>query len=301
MNKRVNFKSTLGIFLQGLGAMVAFVFSMVIANLLFPLSAEIRSTPASGFLSLPLAFLFNAFTNALVLVWAGRRSSLKGLPLFGQLLVLSFGVQVFQTQIESGYFLSAFPLLQNNFQVYVLILGGLARSLLFSLLVTWLVGGFSKQPRPQTAFTVTAGTFVRQAAWLPFVYMLLYFLFGYFVAWQVRELRLFYGGSAELNGFFEQWGLTLMAKPELPLFQYFRGVMWILCLIPLFRGFSGKRLELVILSSLALALLPTAQLAFANPLMPAAVSMGHFWEVAISTGIFGAVCAWFLPEDIQPK
>jgi hypothetical protein len=131
--------------------------------------------------------------------------------------------------------------------------------------------------------------------------MLLYFLFGYFVAWQVRELRLFYGGSAELNGFFEQWGLTLMAKPELPLFQYFRGVMWILCLIPLFRGFSGKRLELVILSSLALALLPTAQLAFANPLMPAAVSLGHFWEVAISTGIFGAVCAWFLPEDIQPK
>lgn len=36
----------------------------------------------------------------------------------------------------------------------------------------------------------------------------------------------------------------------------------------LFKGFSGKRIELVILSALALALLPTMQLAFANPLMP---------------------------------
>ena len=106
---------------------------------------------------------------------------------------------------------------------------------------------------------------------------------------------MFYGGPAELNGFFEQWGISLMGKPELPVFQYFRGILWILCLIPLFMGFSGKRVELIILSALALALLPTAQLAFANPLMPSAISLGHFWEVSISTGIFGAMCAWFVP------
>jgi hypothetical protein len=120
------------------------------------------------------------------------------------------------------------------------------------------------------------------------------------VAWQVRELRLFYGGPAELNGFFEQWAGTAMVKPEFPVFQYFRGILWILCLVPLFMGFSGRRLELVILSGLALALLPTAQLAFANPLMPAAVSLGHFWEVSLSTGIFGMLCAWFIPTDIKP-
>ena len=87
-----------------------------------------------------------------------------------------------------------------------------------------------------------------------------------------------------------------MQKPELPAFQYFRGVLWLLCLVPLFKGFSGKRIELVLLSALALALLPTAQLSFANPLMPAGVSLGHFWEVSISTGLYGALCAWFVPE-----
>jgi hypothetical protein len=298
MNSQFRFKTLAGIVFQGLGAMLAFVVSLIVSNLISPLSPAIMEAgkAASGFMSAPLAFLFNAFANALILVWAAQRSSFKGFQLAGQLFVLSFGAQVFMTQIETGYFLSAFPLLTNNFQLYNLILRGGLTSLFFSLLVTLMVGGFSKKPRPQTAFTVTNDNAIRHGSWLPVVYIVLYMLFGYFVAWQVKELRLFYGGPAEINGFFEQWGLSFMQKPEIPVFQYFRGVLWLLCLVPLFRGFSGKRVELVILSGLAFALLPTAQLAFANPLMPAGVSLGHFWEVALSTGIFGALCAWFVPQ-----
>jgi hypothetical protein len=90
-----------------------------------------------------------------------------------------------------------------------------------------------------------------------------------------------------------------MDRRELPAFQYFRGALWMLCLIPLFKGFSGRRLELVALSTLALGLLPTMQLAFANPLMPATVSAYRFVEVSISTGIFGAFCAWFVPSPVN--
>ena len=143
---------------------------------------------------------------------------------------------------------SAFPLLHDNFQLYNLILRGLLTSLLFSILVTLICGGFTRNARPQSNFTVTANNAVKHGAWLPLVYIVLYMLFGYFVAWQVRELRLFYGGPAELNGFFEQWELTAIAKPEFPVFQYFRGILWILCLVPLFMGFTGRRAELVILS-----------------------------------------------------
>ena len=295
----MSIKSISRIIFQGLGAMLAFVISLAIPNLISPLSPEIMDTAksATGFLSSGMAFLFNAATNALILVWAARRSSFKGWDMIGQLFALSFGTQVFMTQIETGYFVSAFPLLHNNFQLYNLILRGFFTSLFFSVLVTWICGGFSKNPRSQSAFLVTSENTVRQGSWLPVVYLVLYMLFGYFVAWQVKELRLFYGGPAQLNGFFEQWGISLMEKPELPAFQYFRGTLWILCLVPLFMGFSGKRVELIVFSALALALLPTAQLAFANPLMPAAVSLGHFWEVSISTGIFGALCAWFIPVE----
>ena len=138
-----NFKTLFIIILQGLGAMLAFVVSLIIANMLLPLSPEISAAgqTATGFLAPPLAFLFNAFVNALILVWAARRSSFKGMALFGQLLVLSFGAQVFMTQIETGYFLPAFPLLRDNFQLYSLVLRGFVTSLLFALVVRALCGG----------------------------------------------------------------------------------------------------------------------------------------------------------------
>ncbi len=303
----MNAKKFLGASLQILGAMIAFVVALMVSNIISPLSPEITKAgeTATGFLPAGAAMLFNALANAAILVWAARRSSFKGLAMFGQLLALSFGAQVFMTQIETGYFLSAFPsafpLLNGNFQTYNLIFRGLLTSAIFSLLVTWMCGGFSKRPRLQSAFTVTAQNAVKQGAWLAAAYLVLYLLFGYYVAWQVQELRQFYSGSTELLGFFEQWGATTMAKPEFPVFQYSRGVLWILCLIPLFKGFSGKRTELVFLSALAFALLPTAQLSFANPLMPAAVSLGHFWEISISTGILGALCVWFLPQAVQAE
>jgi hypothetical protein len=211
--------------------------------------------------------------------------------LAGGLFVFSYLAQIFQTQIETSYFLSAFPPLHGNLEVYRLFLRGAITSAVFVLLVTLFTGGFFRKPREAAKFIVHTGQFVKVGAWLAAVYFILYILFGYYVAWQAQELRLFYGGSAELNSFVDQILKTLMSKPEMPFFQYARGILWIVCLIPLFKGFTGGRVELLILSGLALALLPTMQLAFPNPLMPAGVSLGHFWETSISTGIFGALCA----------
>ena len=72
----MSIKSISRIIFQGLGAMLAFVISLAIPNLISPLSPEIMDTAksATGFLSSGMAFLFNAATNALILVWAARRS-----------------------------------------------------------------------------------------------------------------------------------------------------------------------------------------------------------------------------------
>lgn len=296
----MTFKSSLGVLFQWMGASIAFLVSLMIANLLSPIPQFITDqTPASGFLSMPLAMLLNGLVNGAILLWAARRSSFKGVALFVQLIALSFGVQVLQTQIETGYFLSAFPLLQGSFELYRLILRGLITSAAFVLLVMLIVGRFSRKPAPAAKFSVNADQAIKTSAWLAVVYFAIYLWFGYYVAWQSQELRMFYEGSTELKSFVDQWLTTFMGKPELPVFQYFRGILWILCLVPLFKGFSGRRVELIILSGLALGLLPTVQLAFPNPLMPAGVSLAHFWEVSISTGVFGALCAWFIPVEVS--
>lgn len=284
--------------LQLLGAIIAFSLSLMIASLVAPMAATITAAaPPEGFLPMGGAFLFNGAANALILVWAARRSSLRGLAQAAQLATLSFGAQVFMTQIETAYFIAAFPLLHGNFEVYGLVLRGFITSVLFAGLVTVMTGGFSKAPRPSATFTVTSAAAVTAGAWLAVVYVALYMLFGYYVAWQSPAVRLFYAGPAELNSFFAQWGQSLMDRPEILVFQYFRGVLWMLCLIPLIIGFTGKRVELILLCALALSLLPTAQLAFPNPLMPADVSLAHFWEVSLSTGLFGALTAWVLTRQ----
>lgn len=254
-----SFKSMLALFGQWFGAFIASIVAMIIADIVSPLPQFImEKAPASGFMSQGAAMLFNGAVNATIILWAARRSSLKGFALAGGLFVLSFLAQVFQTQIETAYFLNAFPLLHGNFEVYRLILRGAITSAIFVLLVTFMVGGLSRERSAESRFTVYADQFLKAGAWLAVVYVSLYMLFGYYVAWQSQELRIFYGGPAELNSLMDQWMIALMDKPELPVFQYFRGFLWILCLIPLFRGFTGRRIELVALSTLALALLPTA-------------------------------------------
>ena len=297
-----SFKSAIVLFGQWFGAFVAFILSLIVANVISPIPQFIMEhRPEMGFMSEGNAMLFNGAINATILVWAARRSSLWGFALAGGLFILSFFAQVFQTQIETAYFLNAFPLLHGNFEAYRLILRGAITSALFALLVTLIVGRFSRKRDAEASFTVHADQFLKAGAWLGAVYFLLYILFGYYVAWQSQELRVFYGGPAALNSFADQILTTLMSKPEMPFFQYARGILWIACLIPLFKSFTGRRFELIALSALALGLLPTAQLAFANPLMPAGVSLYHFWEVSISTAIFGALCAWIVPAKAVAK
>jgi hypothetical protein len=299
--KTVSFRSVLALVLQWIGAFVAFILSMIAGNIASPLPHFImEKIPAAAFMSNAAAMLFNGAVNATILIWAARRSSRKGFALAGGLFVFSYFAQTFQTQIETAYFLYAFPLLQGNHEVYRLFLRGAITSAIFALLVSLLVGGFSRKPRPEATFAIHAERFLKAGAWLGAAYFTLYILFGYYVAWQSQALRVFYGGPAELNSFTNQILTTLMTKPEMPFFQYARGFLWVVCLIPLFKGFTGGRVELILLSALALAFLPTAQLAFANPLMPAEISLYHFWEVSISTGIFGALCAWLIPvSNIQ--
>ncbi len=296
MPRQFSFKDVVLAILQWLGALIVFIVSFVLGGVVLPVSGAITAAmPASGILSLPAGLALTGAVNATILVWAARRSSFTGVRLWLQLLVLCFGATTFLTQIETGYFLSAFPLLQGGFTVYEFILRGFISALIFTLVVTLLVGGFARRERPASAFAVQADHALRMGAWLPVVYVALYMLFGYYVAWQSPAVRQFYGGATQMPSLLEQWGRTLMQRPELPVFQYFRGVLWLLCLILLFIGFSGKRLELVILSFLALGLLPTIELVFPNPLMPAAVALAHFWETSISTGIYGALCALFVP------
>jgi hypothetical protein len=278
---------------------LTFLIALAVPYLILPINDIIMSeTPIHGLIPAPFDMLLNAVVNGTLVYWFIMKSVYYGYRLFLKVLLMVFLVQTFLTQIETAYFIDAFPLLKGTFETYMLIFRGALTAVIFSGLAVLISGRFKNRDKKKKSFDVSTDRIVKKSLWLSAVYVLLYMLFGYYVAWQSRELRLFYEGPEQLNGIFDQWRNTLIEMPELPFFQYCRGFLWIACLIPVFRGFTGGKKELILFSALFLGLIPTIQLVYPNPLMPSGVSAYHFVEVSVSNGIFGALIALLIPIKI---
>jgi len=106
----ISFKWIFVIFAQWIGAFVSYILSMIAANIISPFPQFIiEKIPETGFLSDSSAILASGFVNATILLWVARRSSFSGFKLAGSLFIFTFLIQTFQTQIETAYFISAFP------------------------------------------------------------------------------------------------------------------------------------------------------------------------------------------------
>ncbi len=207
-------------------------------------------------------------------------------------------MQTFQTQIETLYFKDAFPLIKGNFEDFKIILRGALEAVLFASLTILVTNRIKKPVIELNRYILNPERIINQSLWLGIVYLILYLSFGYFIAWQSEKLRLFYGGPAQFNSFMDQMKNILLEKPEIPFFQYCRGVLWIACLLPIFKGFMGGRKEGInyLLCSIPWSI-TYGSTCFANPLMPSQVSCYHFFEVSVSNAIFGSLVAFTIPDN----
>lgn len=290
-------KSILSGIFQWLGIALSFFLSLILVGLLLPFPDALSAArPAMGIVQAPFDMILNALVNATLIFWIVKRSSYKGLQLIVQLFLSVFGVQTFLTQLETAYFIQAFPLLTGNLEVYTIVFRAFLSTLLVAVFATLITGSVKTGRKVRNSFCTPAQRTLVVAAWLGLLYVALYFIFGYFIAYQSADVRSFYGQTGDLKPFFEELKQSFINKPDSPFFQYCRGVVWVLCLLPIVKGFTGDKTELILLSTLFFAFMPTIQLLFANPLMPASVGLYHFAEVALSTGIFGAVTACLVAE-----
>jgi hypothetical protein len=146
--------------------------------------------------------------------------------------------------------------------------------------------------KPHSQTHVDSSESVINIIFAAFIYVVLYFTFGYFIAWQSPALRAYYGGGNS-NGFLTQLTETWRATPWLFPFQFLRGLLWTLLALPIIRMLRGQRLEKAIVVGLLFAVV-TSQLLLPNPLMPYEVRMRHLVETASSNFLFGCIVVWLL-------
>lgn len=233
--------------------------------------------------------------NALILAYLALRSRGHGWKLVGALFLVQYGIETLMPQIETVVFNQALHLPAE--QIVFIFVTGFLRAFIFAPLAVWLLGKFRPEAntvKQDNPLRLANGEWLKRLTLLALLYTVIYFLFGYFVAWQSLALRQFYSGSSELLGFVPHMIQTLRSDPWLAVVQFGRGYLWVLIVLPLVRMFKGGLWETCFALALALAVLLSDFILFPNPFMPEAVRMAHLPELLSSMALFGVLTGWIL-------
>jgi len=266
---------------------VYFTCFLVVAAIVFPAPPQSSSEQANP----ALALLLVSFLNAAVLEYLIWRSRWSGWKLVLVVFVTLFGVVTVMSQIETAVFVTRLPpgMLPRIF------LGGALVSAAFSTLAVLILGKLRSRQSggPALRLPASIGEWAWKAALIIVMYVVLYFTFGYFIAWQSPAVRAYYGGS-DPQGFFVQMGNTLRNMPWLVPLQAVRAILWAALGVLIIRMLKRSWLEAGLLVALMFSVVMNSQLLIPNPYMPPEVRMAHLLETASSNFLFGCLLVWVL-------
>jgi len=263
---------------------VLWILSMSIGTGVFGVDVATPQDASAGGI---LLFLFLASAiNTAVIVGLILKTKWSGWKLAGGIALTIFGIQFFMSQIEALYFNQS--LVMPVGLIYAVILGGLVLAVTFSMIAVTVF----KKWKGETAkngedFNIDTGFVVKLIILAALVYPALYFTFGYFIAWQLPELRMLYSGSSEILPFFQHFRQTLQADPFFYPFQIFRGFLWLGLAMVLMNLVTANWKTKAFLTGITFALIMNAQLLVPNPSMSESIRLYHFIETASSNFIWG--------------
>jgi len=265
------------------------VFSVVSAILLPPPTTAPASDEAAAIFA---ALLTLCILNSSVIAYVLIRSRWTGVKLIITLAWVLFGVITLMSQIETFVFIRTLP---PGF-LPRLVLAGAVFSAIFSALAVILFGKLrSKDTEVKTHWwtQLSAREWIVRLAIIAVAYVILYFTFGYYIAWRNPALVAYYGGSNS-GGFLDQMLRVVRDTPWLPLLQVGRALLWTALAIPVIRLMKGRWWEAGLAVALLFSVVMNTQLLLPNPFMPTTVRMSHMLETATSNFLFGWIVVWLL-------
>ena len=277
------------IFLKLLLATVLYSVLFIAANAVLPFSQEFKELGSSGD---PNSFLFLLISSAWIcftIYFIIKNTHYFGKKLFVNIVLIMFFVQCFMTQIETLFFGYAFTVL-TRLDIILIMTAGLIP--LFGT-VTLIIKCFPKENITYEKNNLCIKEILIKSGIIGLIYLCVYMIFGYFVAWQFEELRIFYTGSAEKLSFWGQMANVIKTNPITIPFQILRGILFGLAIIPVKNMINKNKLVFII--SVCLIFLCTAiVLIIPNVLFPDIVRIAHLIEMLGSMLLFGIIVGFIL-------
>ncbi len=288
----MNIKAVLVTALRFFVATVVYLIGFIAASGIALSSIAIAQPPPAEASAAGLVLIAVAFLNTAVLSYVILRSRWHGWRLSLVTAFVLYGVLTFMSQIETLAFPAVADRLPPGMLRGLFVLGALLAAP-FAPLAVLILGKWKKDPsagEPNTRLIMPVGEWAWKLAAIVVAYEILYFGFGYFVAWKNPAVQAYYGGS-DPGSFIAQMASVMRDTPWLPLLQAGRALLWTLIALPVIRMMKGRAWETSLAVGLLFAVIMSAQLLFPNPYMPREVSTAHLIETASSNFIFGALLA----------
>lgn len=291
----MNFKSAAILALRVIALTVVYLICFIVASAvtIAPLTSQlpIAEDVNTAALYMPIV----ALLNTLVLSYITLRSRWHGWRLTATVFIIFYGVNTFMSQIETAAFPPVVARLPPGFLTGLFVMG-IIQAALFAPLAVLILGKWKKEPatdEPNERLVMPASEWVWKLAVIAVAYDVLYFSFGYYVAWRNPAVQAYYGGT-DPGSFAAQLANVMRDTPWLPFFQLLRGLLWTLIALPVIRMTKGAWWEAALAVGLLFAVVMNSVQLLPNPIMPTAVRLTHLVETATSNFIFGVIVVWLL-------
>jgi hypothetical protein len=281
-------------------------FAAVSGALLGPTAEQAGATQAGQAGAALAALLTASILNAAVLTYVIIRSRWSGWKLILTIFFVFYGVTTVLPQIETAFFLTRLPpgMLPRLF------LAGAIIAALVSPLAVLILGrrkpGWAKDEAKDEShlhLNMPLSEWVGKVCLIVVAYVLIYFTFGYFIAWKSPAVRAYYGGG-DPGTLLAQMNSVIRETPWLIPLQAVRALLWAAIAVPVIRMMKGRWWEAGLAVALLFGVVATSLLLLPNPLMPPEVRMAHLVETSSSNFLFGwlivLVLCWHRRSEREP-
>ena len=266
-------------------SVVVYTIVFISANAIMPFSRGVKELGASED---PLNMVFLLITSGWVcftIYYIIRHAQLNGMKLYITTVLVMFLVQIFMAQIETLFFGDAFPALTALDVILIMTVGLITLSATVALMVKL----FRNKNVTVEKKEINIKTGIKKLGIIGLLYPCVYFVFGYFVAWQFEDLRILYSGSPEKLGFFSH---LASLNPVIYSFQILRGILFGLFVIPLMKMVKTKKV--FVISTCLVYLYLGVVFLTPNALFPGMARIGHLLEMTSSMLVFGIIVGYIL-------
>jgi len=261
---------------------------------IIPVSTEIQARISADMQSkLFLLMLFVSLLGTVSLVVVVNFSNWSKLKLFLGLSFSFFGIEYFMAQIETLYFIEAFSFMPI-IEIFYILIRGLITTFIVVAASILLFGRNKKSVKNKFKDNITN---INKIKWLKkslifaVLYIIFYLIFGYFIAWQYEEVRIFYTGITENISFFEQVLYNIKNMNFFLPYHFLRGILWVIFSIPIILMMAGNKKKTII-SLLLLFAYHGLQIIMAQGFFPPEVIVAHTIETTISASIYGILIGY---------